>query len=542
MRKRFLSLQWKMALSVWALLLVVCLPAQAASTFDLSSAPGSPISSADYNWDPGTKVLTVNDGADITITGATSDGTRIEVAASATATITLDNASIDLSALPSPTLNESPLLLDAGANVTLTIEGNNLLQGGSRGGALSHAAGIGAPAGTTLTINGTGTLTANGGYSSAGIGGDGTTGTGGDITIDSGTVIAQGGYMGGAGIGGGYGATSRDGGNITINGGTVTATGGMASAGIGGGPSGAGGTITITGGTVTASGDQGLNQGGAGIGGGVSGEGGDITISGGTVKATGSLASAGIGGGILGAGGTITITGEASVTAQGGAGYLAAYGGGAGIGSGGGDTAQPVSAGTIVIDVDTTSTGAVNATGGAAAGTGADIGEGGYLGNNGAGVRSFNGPSPASLTVPVGGTASFTCGETLMTGPASTLTSTWQYSRTNPAGAALWLPSLSSWPPLEPLDPPGITEVSSDSTTLTLAVVKAEMEGYYRCAVMYSGLMNDPNSSILYLSQTAAELNIDRAGATPIPALNPAALALLGLALAGLAGLGRRRG
>jgi hypothetical protein len=218
--------------------------------------------------------------------------------------------------------------------------------------------------------------------------------------------------------------------------------------------------------------------------------------------------------------------------------------GGAGISSGGGDTVQPVSAGTIVLDVDTTSTGAVNATGGGTAGTGADIGEGGYLGNNGAGVRSFNGPSPASLTVPVGGTASFTCGETLMTGPASTLTSAWQYSRTNPAGAALWLPSLSSWPPLEPLDPPGVTEVSSDSTTLTLAVVKTEMKGYYRCAVMYADLINDPGSSILYLSQTAAQLIVTGAGgaATPIPTLSLAALALLGLALAGLAGLGRRRG
>lgn len=87
--------------------------------------------------------------------------------------------------------------------------------------------------------------------------------------------------MGGAGIGGGYGAHGI---NVTINGGNITATGGAAAAGIGDGSNYEGNRVarfTIKGGTVTATGGNGAmgedydgNQvqyyRGAGIGGGYS--------------------------------------------------------------------------------------------------------------------------------------------------------------------------------------------------------------------------------------------------------------------------------
>jgi hypothetical protein len=58
-------------------------------------------------------------------------------------------------------------LLNDGANLTLTIIGDNTLIAGN------DCAGIQAPYGTTLTIDGAGSLKANGGGFGAGIGGDG---------------------------------------------------------------------------------------------------------------------------------------------------------------------------------------------------------------------------------------------------------------------------------------------------------------------------------------------------------------------------------
>ena len=117
--------------------------------------------------------------------------------------------------------------------------------------------------------------------------------------------------------------------------GSLTATGNgsgtnSGGAGIGGGAGQDSGSITIHGGHITATGDIG---GGAGIGGGNGGgAGGTITIDGGTVNATGSGGGAGIGGGSAGgASGTIAITGHATVSAKG-----TGADGGAGIGSGGG--------------------------------------------------------------------------------------------------------------------------------------------------------------------------------------------------------------
>jgi len=312
-------------------------------TFSFTTVGGT---GTGYTWD-GMMILTINNGADVEITGTATGGRRIEVAKNATAKITLKNLSI--TGLNS---GQSPILLNSGAKLTVKLVGENVLTGGS------NRAGIEAPDGTTLEISGEGSLKSTGGTECAGIGGNSTVGK---ITISGGSVTADGGFYGagiggcngiaggiiiitggtvtansngGAGIGGGY---EGDGGKITISGGTVTAYG---NSGIGGGHKGAGGETIINGGTVTATGYS-----GAGIGGGSYGSnGGKITISGGVVIATSEgndSYGAGIGGGYRGNGGEITISGG-TVTAKGGS------SGGAGIGGGyGGIT---ISGGTVIAE------------------------------------------------------------------------------------------------------------------------------------------------------------------------------------------------
>ena len=324
------------------------MPAQAASNFDLSAGTGSCTATvpAECTW--AASVLTVLNGADIEITGTVTNGTRIEVAANATATITLNDVNISgLAGL------QSPLRLNNGADLTLLVEGTNTLTAGAT------AAGIRAPAGTSLTIDSTVTGTSAG-----------------TLTANSGSPSPS---SSGAGIGDGV---LENAGTITIKGGTITAVSVHTGAGIGGGDSGSGGVITISGGTVIA-------------------------------KST--YRGAGIGGGVNGAGGTITIIGTADVTATGGESLLGgSSGSGAGIGSGGTSTGTPYPAGTITID---TSAGAkVNATGGPSAatgGVGAAIGEGGYgNGGDGAGLAAMP-PAPygggSGPTVPPGGNATLTC-------------------------------------------------------------------------------------------------------------------------------------
>ncbi|MCL2112205.1 MAG: carbohydrate-binding domain-containing protein [Clostridiales bacterium] len=270
------------------------------ATFNIQTGvytDGSTHAANNTSW--ASNVLTVNNGANIAVTGTSSDR-LIEVAGDATATITLNDVSI-----ASFSNDQSPLLLNDGANVTLLLaEGseNTLTLSSSSGAGM---AGIQAPAGTTLTIDGTGNLTAVGGWGGgAGIGG-GTGESGGNITISGGTVTATGG-LDSAGVGGGSQGT---GGNITISGGTVVARGQMDAAGVGGGVGGAGGTINISGGTVTATGATGGGS-GAGIGGGRDGDGGTIKISGGMITAVAnSNSSSGIGGGQHGNGGDIAISG-----------------------------------------------------------------------------------------------------------------------------------------------------------------------------------------------------------------------------------------
>ena len=197
--------------------------------------------------------------------------------------------------------------------------------------------GGGGGSGSNITITGSAEVTAKSLHFGAGIGGGdndffgGGSCSGSYITISgSAEVNAEGGFSGGAGIGGGY---YGSGSNITISGGKVEATG-LKAAGIGGGYLRSGSSITITGGKVEATG-----YGGAGIGGGISGSGSDITISGSAeVTAKGGAGGAGIGGGKLGTGSDITISEDAQVKVQGGEQVNDSsfcYGVGAAIGDGG---------------------------------------------------------------------------------------------------------------------------------------------------------------------------------------------------------------
>ena len=120
---------------------------------------------------------------------------------------------------------ESALVVESGADATLTLFGTNVFTGAATGG----APGIAVRESAVLTIGGKGALVATGGQYGAGIG----------------SVGPWGDYHGG-GEGTAFGT-------IRIVGGNVTATGGERSAGIGSGLDGRGGTVEIsgTGGTVT---------------------------------------------------------------------------------------------------------------------------------------------------------------------------------------------------------------------------------------------------------------------------------------------------
>ncbi|MCL1794732.1 MAG: hypothetical protein FWG34_12795, partial [Oscillospiraceae bacterium] len=220
------ALYFALALAVLFMLLpMAAAPVSAAPTgeFDISTGTWlSGVTGTDCTWDGTT--LTLQNRANIAVTGTPSGSERIEVAAYATATLTLNNVKI----LGLAT-GECALLLNSGANLTLILPDgstNTLISGAS-------CAGI-QTTGATLTIEGgtagTGELTAKGGDFGAGIGG-GYLGDGGEITISGGIVYAEGGDYG-AGIGGGY---LGDGGEITISGGIVYAEGGdYGGAGIGG--------------------------------------------------------------------------------------------------------------------------------------------------------------------------------------------------------------------------------------------------------------------------------------------------------------------
>jgi hypothetical protein len=371
-----------------------------------------------WSYDSGTKVITLQDGATVTLTGSTMENC-VAVESGAAATVILQDVTINISGTGGCAFD-----IEDGATVTLLLSGTNALTSGGA------AAGIHVTAGRSLVIDSaestgagtalsshaeTGSLTVRGGSTGgagAGIGG-GIAEPGGEITIAGGTITAyassQGStWQGGAAIGGGgewdavgdkNGANHA--GTILISGGVVDAVGVGYSAGIGGGTraNSAPGSVTITGGTVTATGGSRA----AGIGGSNrSSNGGNITISGGTVTATGGLYGAGIGGGYLGASGNITISG----------GTVTATGSQYGAGIGGGDYG---SGETIIIN-----DGTVDATGGqGGAGIGGGYsGTGGAISINGGTLDATGGPGSAGI----GGGYSGTGGNITISGGAVTAT------------------------------------------------------------------------------------------------------------------------
>lgn len=154
------------------------------------------------------------------------------------ATVTLSNVDISL-ASGYGQLNASNCAFDmTGANVTMILKGDNVLKSGN------YRAGIEAPTGSVLSIEGEGTLAAGSSRYGAGIGGGGIPrgfeGNCGEITID-GKVVVRAAGIDGACIGGG-GTENGNGGNggtVAVKRGTVIAdaSGSYNNAGIGGGKS-----------------------------------------------------------------------------------------------------------------------------------------------------------------------------------------------------------------------------------------------------------------------------------------------------------------
>ena len=249
MKKRLLSGLLSLALCL-SLLPTAALAEDSQSTIVGGFTVSGGTQGTDYSYSNG--VLTVNDGANITLSTSGQTTDRIVVAQNATATITLAGVSITPQ---DGYTNYSAIDIPDGASLTIILQENtmNTLTGGSSN--VTHGApGIHVPSGASLTIKGSGTLTVTGGSGRAangggtGIGGNASSGDtaaeacgtviiyGGNITVTGGDANA--GY-GGAGIGGGNGGGSHAGGNggtVLILGGTVSVTGGTDDANdIGGG-------------------------------------------------------------------------------------------------------------------------------------------------------------------------------------------------------------------------------------------------------------------------------------------------------------------
>ena len=156
-------------------------------------------------WTFASDRYTILDGANVYIYGANANRRRLQVAANATATITLNGITID--ELGS---GQVPLMFNSGANVTLILEGTNTLIAGNDRPAIEVT-------GSTLTINGTGSLTATGGNNGAGIGGR-MNAAGGTVIINDGIVRAIGGTNA-QGIGRGSGSAAA--GTFTMNGNAI---------------------------------------------------------------------------------------------------------------------------------------------------------------------------------------------------------------------------------------------------------------------------------------------------------------------------------
>jgi hypothetical protein len=184
------------------------------------------LTGAGWHYDEETDTFYIEDGANVRLTNRTTTS-RIVIEENAVATLTLQDASIDLH----ETDWMSPIRLENGADVTVKLSGESSLKG-----SLFAGGGIEASKGTWLTITSEegdgetgGKLTVTGGYGAAA--------QGGGYCLEGGTILIKGGNIHaigtdtGAAIGGGW---YYSGGSITIEGGIVVAEGGNFAAGIGG--------------------------------------------------------------------------------------------------------------------------------------------------------------------------------------------------------------------------------------------------------------------------------------------------------------------
>ncbi len=200
--RKILSALLALAMFV-SLIPVGAAPAQAAETKATAGDFEVEGDTSGYSYTNG--VLTVNDGANITISmasGATTPTSdRIVVAENATATITLNNVYITpTDAGTSDGYSGIDLGNGATLNLTLSDDSTNEINGGTSTTGLPGP-GIHLPAGSTLTINGSGSLEVHGASGntkgSVGIGGMGSSGYAGgacgNVLILGGTIKVHGG-------------------------------------------------------------------------------------------------------------------------------------------------------------------------------------------------------------------------------------------------------------------------------------------------------------------------------------------------------------
>ena len=182
---------------------------------------------------------------DTVITGESEENTVTIDTSGGDVDVTFDDLKIDAS-----DKGEAAVRVEGNGDVTIELDGKNELKSGGYNAGLEKNE---HEAEGTLTIK--------------------------DDKGKDGSLTAEGGGDGGAGIGGGMESTGS---NITIRGGTIEAVGGAGAAGIGGGEYGTGHDIEITGGKVSASGgsysgyEGDTRSGAAGIGDGAGTEGREI--------------------------------------------------------------------------------------------------------------------------------------------------------------------------------------------------------------------------------------------------------------------------
>ena len=160
---------------------------------------------------------TTKEDTDTVITGNSKEHTVTIDTSGGNVDVTFDDLKIDVS-----DKGEAAVTVRGGGDATIELDGDNKLTSGGYNAGLEKN---GDESEGTLTIK--------------------------DDKGKDGSLTAEGGGFGGAGIGGGH---ERSAGNIEITGGTVKAVGGAGAAGIGGGVYGPGHDIEISGGKVSATG------------------------------------------------------------------------------------------------------------------------------------------------------------------------------------------------------------------------------------------------------------------------------------------------